>query len=113
MVNSAEVCFDFSGFKKPIRQLSNTRTFHVLAGNQVQEIHGKTSPDQWYYIGTKENPANVASCSSSVQELIDDHLWWNRPHLLWKPFKDWNLTNVITEISLEDPELKRVSALVT
>lgn len=92
---------------------NDARRFHVFVGNRVQEIRGKTSPDQWHYIGTKENPANDASHGSSVQELIDNRLWWNGPDILWKPSEDWNLTDVTTAISLEDPEVKRVSALAT
>ena len=77
---------------------NDARRFHVFVGNRVQEIRDKTSPDQWHYIGTKENPADVASRGSSVQELINNSLWWNGPDLLWKPAEDWNLTVVSTAI---------------
>ena len=92
---------------------NDARRFHVFVGNRVQEIRDKTSLDQWHYIGTKENPADVASRGSSVQELIDNCLWWNGPDLLWKLSKDWNLTHVTTAVSPEDPKVKRVSTLAT
>lgn len=92
---------------------NDARRFHVFVGNQEQEIRDKTSPEQWHYIGTKENPADVASRGSSVQELIDNSLWWNGPELLWKPDKDWNLTDASSEISPDDPEVKRGSVLAT
>ena len=92
---------------------NDARRFHVFVGNRVQEIRDKTSPAQWRYIGTKENPADVASRGSSVQELIDNRLWWKGPELLWKPDKDWNLTDVTSEIPADDPEVKRSSVLVT
>ena len=92
---------------------NDARRFHVFVGNRVQEIRDKTSPEQWHYIGTKENPADVASRGSSVQELIDNSLWWNGPELLWKPDKDWNLTDASSEISPDDPEVKRGSVLAT
>ena len=78
---------------------NDARRFHVFVGNRVQEIRDKTSPEQWHYIGTKENPADVASRGSSVQELIDNSLWWNGPELLWKPRpdKDGNLTDASSE----------------
>ena len=53
----------------------DARRFHVFVGNRVQEIRDKTSPEQWRYIGTKQNPADIASRGSSVQELIDKCLW--------------------------------------
>lgn len=78
---------------------NDARRFHVFVGNRVQEIRDKTSPEQWHYIGTKENPADVASHGCSVQELIDNSLWWNGPELLWKPRpdKDGNLTDASSE----------------
>ena len=99
--------------KTVLRYINNdARRFHVFVGNRVQEIRDKTSPEQWRYIGTKENAADVSSCVSSVQELIDNRSWWNGPGLLWKP-KDWNLTDVTSEIPADDPEVKRSSVLVT
>ena len=92
---------------------NDARRFHVFVGNRVQEIRDKTSPEQWHYIGTKENPADVASRGSSVQELIDNSLWWKGPELLWKPDKDWNLTDASSEISPDDPEVEGVSVLAT
>ena len=92
---------------------NDARRFHVFVGNRVQEFHDKSSPDQWHYIETKENPTDVASRGSSVQELIDNRLWWNGPDLLWKLSKGWNLTDVTTAVSPEDPEVKRVSTLAT
>ena len=92
---------------------NDARRFHIFVGNRVQEIRNKTSPEQWRYIGTKENPADVASRGSSVLELIDNRSWWNSPELLWKPDKDWNLTDVSSEIPADDPEVKRSSVLVT
>ena len=93
--------------------INDARRIDIFVGNRVQEIRDKTSPEQWHYIGTTENPADVASCGSSLQELISNHLWWNGPDLLWKPSKGWNLTNVTTEISPEDPQVRRVSTLAT
>ena len=54
---------------------NDARRFHVFVGNRVQEIRDKTSREQWRYIETKQNPADIASRGSSVQELIDNRLW--------------------------------------
>ena len=92
---------------------NGARRFHVFVGNRVQEIRNKTSPEQLHYIGMKENPVNVASCGFSVQELINNSLWWNSPELLWKPDEDWNVSDASSDNSPDDPEVKRGSVLVT
>ena len=64
---------------------NDARRFHVFVSNRVQEIRERTSPAQWHYVGTKENPADIASRGSGAQELIDTRLWWNGPDFLWNP----------------------------
>ena len=53
---------------------NDARRFHVFVANRVQEIRENTSPKQWHYIPTKENPADIASRGSGAQALIDSSL---------------------------------------
>lgn len=53
---------------------SDARRFHVFVGNRFQEIRKQTSPNQWHNVGTKSNPADIASCGTGAQELIDNTL---------------------------------------
>ena len=92
---------------------NDARRFHVFVGNRVQEIRERTSPRQWYYVGTKSNPADIASCGAGAQELIDNPLWWNGPDFLWNTSEDWNSVDVVLSIPPEDPEVKKVSARAT
>ena len=77
--------------KAVLGYINSARRFHVFVGNRVQEIRERTSPAQWHYIGTKENPADIASPRSGAQELTDTRLWWNGPDFLWNPqdFGTW------------------------
>ena len=92
---------------------NDARRFHVFVSNRVQEIRERTSPAQWHYVGTKENPADIASRGSGAQELIDTSLWWNGPDFLWKPSRVWNQTDISPSIHPDDPEVKRASVLTT
>ena len=53
---------------------SDARRFDVFVGNRFQEIREQTSPNQWHNVGTKSNPADIASCGTGAQELIDNTL---------------------------------------
>ena len=40
---------------------NESRRFHVFVANRAQEIQDKTSPQQWRYVDTMSNPADIAS----------------------------------------------------
>ena len=92
---------------------NDARRFHVFVGNRVQEIREQSSPNQWHYVETKSNPADIASRGAGAQELIDNPLWWNGPEFLWNPCKDWDSVNDNPSIPPDDPEVKKVSARAT
>ena len=92
---------------------NDSRRFHVFVGNRVQEIQERTSPNQWHYVGTKSNPADIASRGAGAQELIDNPLWWYGPDFLWNASEDWNFVHDIPSIPLDDPEVKKVSVLAS
>ena len=92
---------------------NDARRFHVFVGNRVQEIREKTSPDQWRYVGTKSNPADIASRGAGAQELIDGSLWWNGPEFLWNSHEDWDPVDNIPSIPPDDPETKKITVRAT
>ena len=77
---------------------NDARRFHVFVGNRVQEIRERTSPNQWHYVGTKSNPADIASCGIGAQQLVDNTLWWNGPDFLWNLPEDWNSVDDVPSI---------------
>ena len=92
---------------------NDARRFHVFVGNRVQEIREQSSPNQWHYVETKSNPADIASRGAGAQELIDNPLWWNGPEFLWNSCEDWDSVNDNPSIPPDDPEVKKVSATAT
>ena len=91
---------------------NNTRRFHVYVANRVQTITNRITPNQWHFIPTDQNPSDLASRGSHVEELIDNDLWWHGP-----PFMS-SLTELPLEdkeeiVDQEDPEVKRVTTLMT
>ena len=92
---------------------NDARRFHVFVGNRVQEIRERTSPNQWHYVGTKSNPADIASRGTGAQELIDNTSWWNGPDFLWNSPKDWDSVDDTPPIPPDDPEVRNISVRAT
>ena len=53
---------------------NETRRFHTYVANRVQRIRQHSNPEQWDYISTDENPADVGSRGILANEL---------PHSMW------------------------------
>ncbi|XP_044172422.1 uncharacterized protein LOC122956801 [Acropora millepora] len=91
---------------------NDARRFHVFVANRVQQIRDNSSPDQWKYIESNQNPADESSRGVSPQDLVDSR-WLNGPPFLWQQeLPKWN-DDVNLVISSDDPEVKKVQAFVT
>ncbi|XP_078371358.1 uncharacterized protein LOC144655010 [Oculina patagonica] len=88
---------------------NDARRFHTFVANRVQLIRDRTSPDQWNYVETKENPADDASRGLTAQEMIDSTRWWSGPEFLWKPLV--TKAKVDVPLSLEDPEVRKITVI--
>lgn len=50
---------------------NNTRRFYTYVSNRVAIIHGRSRPEQWKYISTSRNPADVGTRGvSCIEELV-------------------------------------------
>jgi hypothetical protein len=91
---------------------NDARRFQVFVANRVQQIRDCTSPDQWNYVETKENPADDASRGLSSQQLNETSRWLTGPAFLWQPDfrpveqESWNPAP-------DDPEVKKANSFVT
>ena len=91
---------------------NDARRFHVFVANRVQQIRDNSTPDQWKYIETSENPADESSRGVSPQDLIDSR-WLNGPPFLWQRELPNKNDDVNFDISPDDPEVKKVQAFAT
>ena len=91
---------------------NDTRRFHVA--NRVQQIRENSTPDQWRYINTKENPADESSRGLTPQDLVYNSRWLNGPPFLWEQILPHERDEEINfDISPDDPEVKKVHVLTT
>ncbi|UYV76911.1 K02A2.6-like, partial [Cordylochernes scorpioides] len=69
---------------------SESKHWKPFVGNRIAEIQRLTLQSSWYYVSTKDNPADCASRGITSSELGNHSLWWNGP--------DW-----LSNSSLQDP----------
>ena len=60
---------------------NESRRFYVYVSNRVQRIRRSTSPEQWKYVSTTENPADCASRSVPAGSLTNT-MWLSGPAFL-------------------------------
>ncbi|KAI3364029.1 hypothetical protein L3Q82_010792 [Scortum barcoo] len=63
---------------------NETKRFYVYLQNRVQHIHQFTRPEQWFYIPTERNPADITSRSVQASCLANT-IWLTGPAFLHKP----------------------------
>lgn len=90
---------------------NEARRFHTFVSNRVQKIRLNSSPQQWRYVPSEQNPADIASRGSTATELITSD-WFKGPQFLWDK-EIPPATDIDTEVPLGDPEVKKVHALHT
>lgn len=54
----------------------------MFVANRVTDIQKLSKPDQWRYVNTKENPADLPTRGICPVELSSCELWWNGPFFL-------------------------------
>lgn len=75
--------------------------------NRVVEITKNSAQYQWYYVRSKDNPADVVSRGQLTSSLKNNSLWWQGPPFLQSKLYEPNVSDEISDAAL--PEMKPVS----
>ena len=86
--------------------------FHTFVANRVSVIREESNPEQWFYVPTKENPADDCSRGVTVERFLSDERWFNGPPFLHLPKTEWPAEEMKTHDIEADPEVKRVAIAV-
>ena len=93
---------------------NDARRFHVFVANRVQQIRDSSSPSQWQYVRTEENPADEASRGVFPRNLVNNSHWLKGPPFLWEQtIKYQDEEEATFALSPDDPELKKTRVLAT
>lgn len=86
---------------------NEAKAFHTFVCNRVQRIRDSSSAEQWRYISTNKNPANIVFRGAAVSELSTT--WLHGPEFLSDPALDMlNQPTRTFALKADDPEIKKV-----
>ncbi|XP_041926339.1 uncharacterized protein LOC121690066 isoform X1 [Alosa sapidissima] len=87
---------------------NQSRRFYVYVHNRVLRIRQSTIPEQWHYVNTEDNPADLASRSVPAARLTQTR-WFNGPTFLRKLSVQPDLAQSFSLVSPEsDAEVRPV-----
>lgn len=94
-----------------LKYIGNEHTrFRTFVANRIAVIRENTDVSQWRFIGTKINPADVASRGVKATTFVKCSEWLNGPDFLWTSESEWP-QNPLQSLSLaeDDLEVKRTT----
>ena len=77
------------------------RDFPPFVSNRIGMIQSRTNPDQWQFVSTQENPADMASRGCGSTQIISSDLCWQVPQFLQKSEMEWMKKIVIKRLQTE------------
>ena len=75
-----------------------SRQFKPFVANRVGEIQRSTDPEQWRYVPTDINPADLLSRGLRATDLEICERWWRGPAFLQRSEEAWPLKKLIESL---------------
>lgn len=72
--------------------------------NRVIDIKKLTNIDNWHWVPSRDNPADILSRGISAEKFLQAELWWQGPSWLSKPNKEWP-SQVVHEPTNNDKDI--------
>ena len=63
---------------------NESRKFKIFVANSVEMIKEGSDPTQWFYVSSKENPADYSSRAVEVNNINAVKMWFEGPSFLWR-----------------------------
>ena len=104
-IKISEVTY-YTDSKVVLGYISNeSRRFHVYVANRVQLIRSLSTPEQWRYVESEQNPADLATRGVPPDKLMES-TWLRGPGFLKKPESTPRADETFT-LSVSDPEVRK------
>ena len=86
---------------------NESKRFHVYVANRVQMIQDLSSPSQWRYVNSVENPADEGSRGMTAKQFVERSKWLEGPEFLKDSEEPWQTREVVeSKVDATDPEVK-------
>ena len=86
---------------------NESRKFKIFVANRAEMIKEDSDPTQWFYVSSKENPADYSSRGVEANNVNVVKTWFEGPSFLWRSASNWNIDKSKGRLSAEDPEVKK------
>lgn len=82
-----------------------SRKLNPFVSHRLREIVDTTKSENWHYVNTRENPADLLTRGVYPDKLPTLKLWWNGPSWLLQDSSTWPLTDPAIPLDLDSTEL--------
>ena len=92
------------------------RRYQIFTANRIKHIQEFSSPDDWYYVATKLNPADAASRGCLLTELYENDLWSRGPAFIRDETHDYDeqkVQNIVLSRELQHIESQETKKVVS
>ena len=90
--------------------LNESKRFHMFVSNRVKLIRANTKVDQWFYVPSKDNPADDASRGLTLSCGSRNERWLAGPSFLYNSRDQWPKQPSSLSVSNEDKEVKKLKS---
>ena len=72
-----------------LRIQAGRKNWKQWVANRIEKILDVSAAEQWHYVPTDQNSADLVSRGCSASDLVSSALWWQGPHFLRKEKSEW------------------------
>ena len=94
-----------------LHYIANTTTrYQTFVANRLKVIHDLSAVDEWRYVDTRSNPADLASRGAYPDKHTEHPSWFRGPEYLWQSELFWP-AHPLPNPPWDDHEVKKVHAM--
>ncbi|XP_050951513.1 uncharacterized protein LOC127154148 [Labeo rohita] len=82
--------------------------FKTFVANRISLIRDATTPLQWRFVKSSQNPADQATRGLKAKDFVHAETWIKGPNFLLKPEEEWpQRPDQMRQVPEQDPEIKK------